>query len=239
MPLKRRPTDALIIEHVPHETAGTILPALNSSGISGRSVKLWRGDRLPQNIDDSTLLVVMGGPMGVYEEDRYPFIKDELRLLERAWHRGVKTLGICLGAQLMARALGCRVYKGEAKEIGWYPIELTEEGRRDPLLLGFPERLTVFHWHGDTFELPRGARLLARSSLFENQLVRMGRNWYAVQFHLELTEKMILEWLSLEENLEELEEAGLDKNRIVEDTDLYGTRLKSYGNAFFTRFLRL
>ncbi len=239
MPWKREQTEALVIEHVPHETAGTISSILKSFNISPSTVRLWRGDRLPQDTDDRTILIIMGGPMGVYDEKSHPFIKDELRLLERAFRRGTKTLGICLGAQLMARALGCRVYKGECKEIGWYDIELTEEGRKDGLLLGFPERFTVFHWHGDTFELPAGSTLLARSKLFENQLVRMGRGWYAMQFHMEVTEKMVVEWLGLEENLEELEEEGLLRDRLLEDTELCIERLGRYGTTFFTRFLRL
>ncbi len=239
MPLKRKTTEAFIIEHAPHETAGTVVNTLRKFNIKALPVRLWKGERLPEDVGAEDVVVSMGGPMGVYEEDEYPFIKEELRFLEKAWRRGVKTLGICLGAQLMARALGCRVYRGDQKEIGWYDIELTEEGRRDALLLGFPEKLKVFHWHGDTFELPEGSTLLARSRLFENQLVRMERNWYAVQFHLELTEGMILAWLKQEENIEEIEEEGLDRKKILEDTELYSDELKRYGNAFFTRFLRL
>ena len=201
-------------------------------------VRLYRGEHLPPMPDGFSLVVIMGGPMGVYEQERYPFLAEELRFLERAWHRGVATLGICLGAQLMARAVGCRVYKGDCKEIGWYQIELTDAGRREPLLRGLPEEPVVFHWHGDTFELPQGAELLASSKLYENQMVRMAKNWYAIQFHLELTEAMILEWLNIEENIEEMLKAGIDREKVLYNTPRYIEGLKCYGRTFFRRFLR-
>src|ERR1044071_6787905 len=114
----------------------------------------------------------MGGPMGVYEKDRYPFLKKELRLVKKFLASGKPALGICLGAQLIGHALGARVYPNRHKEIGWYPLRLTRDGRRDPLFAGFPARPRVFQWHGDTFENPRGATLLARSPLCRRQAFR-------------------------------------------------------------------
>jgi GMP synthase (glutamine-hydrolysing) len=229
---------AVVIQHVPHEGLGTLAWELKKSGIEPIYIKLYKGDAVMGSVPEGSTLIVMGGPMGVYEEDKYPFIKDELRLLEWAFKNNVPTLGICLGAQLMARAAGGRVYRGKTKEIGWHRIRLSAEGRRDALFSGFPEEFTVFQWHGDTFDLPAGATLLASSNAFPNQLIRVGRNAYGFQFHLEVTQKMIREWLM--ENAEELKtlEEMVDPARIEEETPLNISVLNKYGEVVFSRFFR-
>ena len=121
------------------------------------------------------LLVVLGGPIGAYEEARYPFVLDELRLLEKRLAADLPTLGVCLGGQLIARALGARVYPGGQKEIGWAPLVLTDEGRGSCLRHLAPEETPVLHWHGDTFDLPRGAVRLASTEAYENQAFSWGR----------------------------------------------------------------
>ncbi len=175
--------------------------------------------------------------MGVYEDDVYPFIKAELRLIRSALAQRCPVLGICLGAQLLARAAGAQVYKGEAKEIGWFNVSLTAEGRGDKLLLGLPDAFIVFQWHGDTFTTPPRAVNLAGSELFERQLIRVGANAYGIQFHLEVDEPMIKEWLAI--NAKEVASVkGVDPDRIVKETVEHIERLHRNCRAVLARFLR-
>lgn len=229
---------AIVIQHVPHEGLGIIGEVLTSFGISAEFVRVYRGERVPQELDRGTLLIVLGGPMGVYESERYPFLKDELNLLERAFKKDSPVLGICLGAQLMAKAAGAKVYKGGKKEIGWYDVTLTIEGARDGLFLSFPEKFRVFQWHGDTFDVPQGAKVLASSKDFPNQLIRIGKRAYGIQFHLEVTERMVYEWLK--ENLEELASLkdAVEPEEIKKQTPSGIMTLNNYGRTVFTRFLR-
>ncbi|MCI0658420.1 MAG: gamma-glutamyl-gamma-aminobutyrate hydrolase family protein, partial [Acidobacteria bacterium] len=141
------------------------------------------------------LLVILGGPMGVYETGRYPFLQAEIDLASRRLRQDLPTLGICLGSQIMAAALGARVHRGPVKEIGWYPIEMECQAESDPAAARIAsEDAMVLHWHGDTFDLPAGAIPLAHSRLYERQGFRMGRFGYALQFHLEVLPERIGEW---------------------------------------------
>lgn len=140
------------------------------------------------------LLVILGGPIGVYQENEYPFIKVELALLEERLRLGLPTLGICLGSQLMARALGAKVYPNHAKEIGWYPLTLTAAGQDSCVRHISPEHTSVFHWHGDTFDLPEGANLLASTAICKNQIFSFGKNALAFQCHPEVTARHLEKW---------------------------------------------
>lgn len=233
----------LVIQHVPHEDLGTIGPAARGAGFAFDYIRVFRPggleSRVPRTLEGYSALVVLGGPMGAYEEDRYPSITDELRLISSALADGVPTLGICLGSQLMARAAGARVYKGDKKEIGWYPVRLTCAGTTDPLFAGLPEEMTVFQWHGDTFDIPPGARNLAGSPLFPNQVLRLGAKAYGIQFHFEVTGEMIRSWI--DENAGEL--AGvrdyIDPSAIIEQAPEGLAELHRYGETVTRRFLRL
>jgi GMP synthase (glutamine-hydrolysing) len=132
-------------------------------------------------------LIVMGGPMGACDDDRFPWLKSEKRAIESTLQRGKWVIGICLGSQLIADVLGARVYANRYKEIGWFPIELTAAGRQSPLLGFLPDRLKVFHWHGDTFELPAGALHLAQSEACRHQAFVYRERVIGLQFHLETT----------------------------------------------------
>ncbi len=233
--------EVIIIQQVPHEGLGVIGKELRKNSFATRIVKVYAGDTIPKKLSADTSLIVMGGPMGVYEETSYPFIKEELALIEDSLGRGLPVLGICLGAQLMARAAGAKVFKGSTKEIGWYKITLTKEAESDKLFTGLPREQVVFQWHGDTFDLPTGAVRLASSELFPNQLIRIGANSYGLQFHLEVTAGMIIEWLSEEENLKELEglKGVISHENIIEATPSYIDALSRDGSSVFSRFLRL
>jgi GMP synthase (glutamine-hydrolysing) len=180
------------IRHVHFEDLGAFEPALRDAGFAVRYCDIG-SEAIPDTAADAALLVVLGAPIGAYEEDKYPFVSDELRLLETRLASGRPTLGICLGAQLIARALGAAVYPGNVREIGWGPITLTEAGRQSPVK--HLERANVLHWHGDTFDLPASAELLASTAVTLNQAFAFGAAALALQFHLEVEASGFEQWL--------------------------------------------
>ena len=176
--------------------------------------------------------------MNVYEEEAYPFLREETVLLRRAAEMKRPILGFCLGAQLMAKAGGAKVMKGHEKEIGWYPLSLTEEGRSDPLLKSFPGEFFAFQWHGDTFDLPRGAACLVTSQSYRNQAMRLDSLSYGFQFHFEITRDMIRQWL--ESGVEEVKSMGgtTSLEAIMEDTDRFIEQTHKLAADFFTGYLK-
>jgi len=158
-------------------------------------VKLWKGEPIPEPISFH-LLILMGGPMSVNNDDLHPFLAEEKTFVRRWIEEGNSTIGICLGAQLIADCLGARVYTGSKEELGWYELMSTEDGKNDPLLRGFPPRFPVFQWHAETFDLPDDTMLLATSHDYPHQAFRFGDLTYAFQFHLEVTGNMVRSWLS-------------------------------------------
>lgn len=181
----------LVVQHAEHEGLGLLSSALHECGLSCRVVRTFRGEPVPRAAHGAAGVVIMGGPTGVYESDRFPHLKDEIALAADALRRDVPILGICLGSQILAAAAGARVYAGPAKEIGWFPVTLSAAGRSDPVLGVFAAETVFFHWHGDTFDLPEGAVLLASSRLYPHQAFRIGRRAYGVQFHPEITPEMV------------------------------------------------
>lgn len=196
----------LALRHVPQEPMGALEDILRQAGVEFRYVDLFQEvpDRLP--LDEASGLVILGGPMNVDEVDRYAHLGVEVEWIREGLRRELPMLGLCLGAQLMAKALGARVYPNGVKEIGWYELELLRAAESDPLFAGCAPSQTVFQWHGDTFDMPPGAVPLARSALCANQAFRYGRCAWAFQFHIEMTAPMIEDWLAC--GTEEL--AGLD-----------------------------
>ena len=194
----------LIVKNVSSEGPGTIEDHLRTTNIPFTCIDLEQGHSLPA-IDPYTHLIILGGPMAVYE-DRTPYLRDEARCIEKAVIAGKHVLGVCLGAQMLAHVLGSRVYPGTAKEIGWYEVALTEEGMRDAcmaeLAVENKRNAQVFQWHGDTFDLPRGALRLASSDLFPNQAFRYTDNVYALQFHIEVTPGIVTGWLRNEKGID-------------------------------------
>ena len=195
----------------------------------------WRQD--PHDVSSRSLIVVMGGPMNVYEESAFPFLNEETAVLKRAIMNGMPVLGFCLGVQLMAKAMGARVTKGHKKEIGWYEVSVTEQGRKDPLLHMFPRDATVFQWHGDTFELPDEAVQLFSSKDYPNQGMRIGNVSYGFQFHFEITGDMIPEWIKVgQKEINEMGGRGLC-NKIIHDSNCYIKNLHSVAVSFFNLYL--
>jgi GMP synthase (glutamine-hydrolysing) len=184
---------AAAIRHVHFEDLGAFEPTLTEHGYTVRYYDAGTHDLKSHNLLTHELLIVLGAPVGAYEEEKYPFLSDEIKLMEKRLASSHPTVGICLGAQLLARALGSRVYPGPAKEIGWAPVMLSDAGHKGPArhLEGVP----VLHWHGDTFDLPAGAELLASTSVCRNQAFSHGRNTIAFQFHPEATSANFECWL--------------------------------------------
>jgi GMP synthase (glutamine-hydrolysing) len=171
------------LEHAPNEGAGRIADWARARGHNFGATRLDLGEPLPA-IDGVDLLVIMGGGMNVYQHRDYPWLVDEKRLIARAVARDKAMLGVCLGAQLIADVLGGKVVQNPQKEIGWFPVRFMD---REPPFECFPEECTVFHWHGDTFELPARARCVARSEGCSSQAFVFGKRIVGLQFHIEVT----------------------------------------------------
>jgi len=183
------------VQHVPFEGLGHIGQWIADQGHSLTLTRLYAGEKLPRP-EAFDRLVIMGGPMNIYEDDRYPWLAQERAWIREAINAGKSAVGICLGAQLLADALGSPVVAGREKEIGWWPITLTEEGKTSGFLDDLPERPTVFHWHGDTFALPKGAVHLAESEGCQGQAFLYDNRILGLQFHLESTPATVGEMLT-------------------------------------------
>ena len=202
------PKKLLVFQHVPHEILGTLHPMLKDAGFRIRYVNFGRSNYSIPNLRGYDGLVVLGGPMNVDQSDEYPYLVPEVEAIGEFIGMDAPMLGVCLGSQLIAKALGAEVRGNPKKEIGWYDLSTTEEGEKDPLLGGFGPVEKVFQWHGDTFGIPAGAVRLASSPLCANQAFRYGDKVYGFQFHLEVDEPMIERWLVAPVNTKELEELG-------------------------------
>jgi len=174
----------LVLQHVAWEGPGLIGAEADARGLHPEVLRLDISTSLPLP-DEVEGLVVMGGPMGVYESDKYPFITGECSFIAEIVRRNRPVLGVCLGAQLLAKALGARVFPGHKLEVGFGFVNLTAEGNRDPLFGPEGPQIPVFHWHGDTFDLPQGATLLASSTQYPHQAFRFRQCAYGLQFHIE------------------------------------------------------
>lgn len=233
-----------VFQHVPYEILGILHPLLKDAGFRIRYVNFGRRDHKIIDMAKYDGLVVLGGPMGVYEADRHPHLLEEIACIQQAIAQDKPVLGICLGSQLLAAALGATVRPGGVKEIGWHDVHLTEEGLKDPVLGRFRPKEKIFQWHGDTFDLPSGAVPLASSSLFPEQAFRFGDRTYGLQFHLEVDEPMISRWLRVPGNVRELEPLGGEAlaSKITADTKEFLPRGLTIGRhaflALIERWLR-
>ena len=229
--------NVLIIKHVEIEGPGLIEYHLNRKKIPYKILNLKPGVHFPK-LDGFTHIIFLGGPMNVYEEDCYPFLRDEDLFIKEAIQRGKGILGICLGAQLIAKALGAKVFKAPAKEIGWYDVSLTKMGSRDPLFSILPETFPAFQWHGDTFEIPKSAKLIATSDFVLHQAFRYGQKVYGLQFHLEVTEEMIKEWMdTYEEEFKGLQvPPPFSKAEIMTETEIKIETYTRRGMSFLQNF---
>mgnify|MGYP001791508389 CR=1 FL=1 len=215
---------ATVIRHIAFEDLGTLEIALERKGYTIKYLEAGIDD-LTDIAPTEDILIILGGPIGAYDEEDYPFLVDELRLLEQRLKADLPTLGICLGAQLMARALGARVYPGGEKEIGWSNIVLSEVGKNSPLVNLDVENTPILHWHGDTFDLPQGATRLASSSLYENQAFSYGKASMGLQFHPEVTQTGLQRWF-IGHACEINSTPGISVEQLRADTVKYGHLLQ-------------
>jgi GMP synthase-like glutamine amidotransferase len=216
----------IVLQHVAWEGPGLIALEAKSRGLSLDVRRLDRGDSIP-NPDHLAGLVVMGGPMGVYETGKYPFLSEECRLIAELARRNRPVLGVCLGAQLLASALGANVYPGQQAEVGFGSVELTPEGKQDPLFESIEGSVPVFHWHGDTFDLPNGAVLLASSKEYPHQAFRFGSCAYGLQFHIEADSET---WSNWHEHL---------PKQLAGEDDLRRNRVAVLGRQMIARFFNI
>jgi GMP synthase-like glutamine amidotransferase len=225
----------LILQHEPRGPPGTVTKILDEMRVEYEVVKVYE-EGLP-SAPYLTGLIIMGGSMGAYDEDRNRFLLGEKEFIALVHQMGIPILGICLGGQLVAEALGGRVYTGEEKQRGWHPLPLTPEAKDDPVFKDLHDNEMVFHWHGDGFELPPGAALLAKDHY--DQAFRLGRT-YGVQFHPEMTQEMVDDWLrDFKGSVEERERIVEERERIVEDAGKYLDPLRELNRKILEGFLGL
>lgn len=221
------------IRHLAFEDLGAFEPILEAMGFHIHYLDAGVDDLSVAGEAETDLLVVLGGPIGAYEEERYPFLTSEIHLIERRLAAGRPTIGICLGAQLMARSLGARVYPGPAKEIGFKALTLTSAGEQSALR-AFRET-PVLHWHGDTFDLPEGAVRLASTDICENQAFSFGPNAIAAQFHPEASGQGFERWLI--GHAVELAHANMDVAALRRENEYWAGALPQQATMFLKHWL--
>lgn len=229
----------LVFQHVPYEPLGTLDAQFRDAGFRIRYVNFARFERVALDVRRYNGLVVLGGPMSVNDTDRYPHLREEMDALRVAIEAGLPVLGICLGAQLIAAALGAVVVRNPVKEIGWSTVRPTSAGSRDPLFEHLGKTEQIFQWHGDTFRLPEGSELLARTDACRNQAFRHGGNVYGLQFHLEVDQALIRRWLSTPAMKHEIEalDGAVKAETVLEETSRYITRSMRLSHAVFSTFI--
>ncbi len=225
---------ALIIRHVPHEGVAGYRQPIEAAGYAIDRIDVCDPGFSGIDLCEPDLLIMMGGPMGVYEQDCHPWIGCQMRRLARRMEADRPTLGVCFGAQMMAAALGAHVYAGPYKEVGFHPVRVHNTVPGNPLegLRDVP----ILHWHGDTFSLPEGVELLASSHVYAHQAFRRGANILALQFHAEMGEvERFHDWI--EAWPESVEAAGNDVHGLRAAHDLHGPRAVAAGRAMIARWL--
>jgi GMP synthase-like glutamine amidotransferase len=226
--------DVLVLQHIACEPPGVYEDVLRERGAILHRVEVDAGDELP-DWREFDAIVAMGGPMSANDDAALPWLRDEKKLVAEAVRAGMPFWGVCLGVQLLAASLGARVYAGAEPEVGVLPVELTEEGRRDPVFSALPPTVPALQWHGDTFDLPPGALRLAGSPAYPNQAFRF-ENAYGVQFHLEVSSKMAREWMDVPAYANALEQT-IGGETLLRAVDARVDEMLEHGRALFARWL--
>jgi len=229
----------LVFQHVPYEPLGTLDPLLKEAGFRIRYVNFGREPESRPNLDGYEALIILGGPMNSDQIDTFPNLNTEIEIIREAVERQKSVLGICLGAQLLAKALGGSVKRNRAREIGWYDVRLTDEGADDPVLSTFKPEQRVFQWHEDGIELPPGTVHLAASDASPVQAFRHGEHAYGFQFHLEVSESLVDRWLTVPVNQQMLDaEVGrVDPDDIRQQTAESISALEALSRETFSRWI--
>jgi len=232
--------DVLVLQHIACEPPGAFEDVLTAAGAAIHRVELDEGEPLP-SWQNYVAIVAMGGPMSVNDDAELPWLTAEKQAIAAAVRAGVPYWGSCLGVQLLAASLGASVYPGTQPEVGVLPVTLTDNGRSDPVFAGLPAEFLTLQWHGDTFDLPDGATLLASSPAYPNQAFRVGQTAYGVQFHVEVTEQMAREWAQVPAYAEYADRVlgagGID--RLMTDFDAARERMLDVGRRMFERWVEI
>lgn len=227
----------LVLQHVAHEPLGTLNPLLKKAGFRIRYYNFGRTPEATPKLDGYSGLVVLGGPVGVYQCNLYQHLNVEMKVIEEAFKKNIPILGICLGSQLIAQVLGSPVRKHHTSEMGWCKISLTDAGQKNPLFEGYQKSENIFQLHGDTYDPPKSATLLASSEVCESQAFVYGDRVYGLQFHLEVDKKMIHRWLQVPANKEDLSAARISEEQVVADTQKYIERSLQLSHQTFSKFI--
>jgi len=221
----------LIIQHLTIEGPGLFKEILSSLGIKTVTIDFEKKMSLP-NINDFRGIIVMGGSMNVYETGKYPFLLEEEKFLKQAIKKGLPTLGICLGAQMLAKVMGARIKKSPVKEIGFYDLSFTPLANADPLFLGInKDKLKVFQWHEDTFDLPKKAALIIQGDTCVNQAFRFDEYVWGFQFHPEITESLIADWCK------DSKDPMVDEQAFLQDYKKYKKEYKEQARLITENFI--
>ncbi len=223
----------MIIKHIENEGPGLIESIFIKKGWEMKTIELFRGETFPEGLDNTMAVISLGGPMCANNIEEFPFLQDEISFINRVLKEEMPFLGICLGAQLLAKTCGGRVFKASKPEVGWHSIEISEEGQKDILFQDISNNMGVFQWHQDTFTMPREGIHLARSSACKNQAFRVGNNAYGLQFHIEATEGMVNSWMT--GNIEKKFNPG----KIISDTSVKIEQFLSQYEKILKNFIRI
>lgn len=234
-------TKVLVCQHVAYEILGTLNPLLKEHGFRIRYVNFDRHPQSHPQLEGYDALVILGGPMNLDQRHEYRHLSHEIDMIGTALEQDIPVLGICLGAQLIAAALGATIRRNPVKEIGWYDLCLTEPGKRDPVLAPLKECQKIFQWHGDTFEIPKDAVHLAKTTDCPHQAFRYGDKVYAFQFHPEVDEAMIHRWLKVPRHVREMAALNgqIDPEQIRTDTSLHIAKMTQVSTRIFGAFIKL
>lgn len=235
MGLVNRSKKILILQHDESEGPGLFSTMAAQSEIAVEVCRLDEGEKIPRSLGDLAAVISLGGPMNVYEQDKYPFLREEEDMIKLALTDKVPFLGVCLGAQMLAKAGGARVAQGPEKELGMGKISLTPEGMIDPLFAGFDAEIDVFQWHGDTFEIPEGGILLASSEVYPHQAFRVKSRAYGLQFHLEATMEMVSDWVARAR--QELLAEGFSPEAVLKETEAASEKMGYWMRKLWDNFL--
>lgn len=227
----------LFIKHIDVEGPDTLGDFLTIRQEPFLVVDMGAGEKLPADPSDFKAVVVLGGPMNVDEEKKYPFLKEENRFIQKTLEQKIPYFGLCLGSQLLAKAAGAKVIKSPQKEVGFSEVALTEDGKKDELFRNIADKMTVYQWHEDMWLLPAGAKLLATSAACPHQAFKVGHNAYGLQFHVEVTDLSIGDWCDA--YLKDPAQLKIQKDKMLADYQRHKKTFQQTAVKLYNNFLEI
>lgn len=228
---------AWVFQHVDREGLGTLRPYLEENNFDIVRFHTYREDISRLDAAEPDILIILGGPQGAYESEKYPYLEQEIKIAKQRLDLNKPMLGICLGGQIIAKALGSEVYLGETREVGWHDLSLTTDGYNSPLRHFSPELTSMTHWHGDTFDLPEGATLLATSKNYTNQAFSYGDKILGLQFHPEVIMEKLILWTEEHWSVEAFEAQNMTVSDFFIETNKKLSPLQRQTRLFMDEWL--